>query len=276
VQKNISPLILTFGIADPVGSIGIQADLATFSSMNCHGLSVITSVLVSDTTCIKDSQQIDAECISDQARALLEDMPIAAFKVGTVDNVESVSVIAEIVSDYPEIPLILDPFLSIMPDIGQDSEDLLISIYELLIPQTSVMLLSTVDLSRLAEIWREPFSEDMISLDAMHIIELGCKYLLVTESPTTGSKINSTLFNESGIVKKDGWPRIPGSFIGSSATLSATTAAMLAKGLEIPEAISKAQKFTIATVAAAQRLGMGKLIPNRYFWTQNTEVEEYR
>jgi len=273
VQNQTSPLILTFGVADPVGAAGIQADLATFSAMGCHGLSVITSILIGDTARIEDTQQIDADWVADQARVLLEDMPVSAFKVGAVGSIESVSVIAEIVSDYPEIPLILDPFLSAMPDQGQDSEDLLTAIRELLVPQTTVMLVSAVELSRLAETWREPSSEDMMSLDAMRIIELGCEYLFVTGTPTPAAEIGNTLFNESGVVRQDSWPRVSGSFSGAGTTLSAAIAAMLANGLDVPEAVSEAQEFTLAAVTAAQRLGMGKLIPDRYFWAREEGLE---
>jgi len=264
---------LTFGVADPVGAVGIQADLATFSSMGCHGLSVITSILIGDTGRIEDIQQIDADWVADQARVMLEDMPVTTFKVGAVGSIESVSVIAEIVSDYPEIPLILDPFLSAMPDQGQDSEELLIAIRELLIPQTTVMLLSAVELARLAETWREPSSEDMLDLDAMHIIELGCEYLLVTGTPTAATEIGNTLFNDTGVVREDQWPRVSGSFSGAGSTLSAAIAAMLANGLDVPEAASEAQEFTLAAVTAAQRLGMGKRIPDRYFWAREEALQ---
>ncbi len=264
---------MTFGVADPVGAAGIQADLATFSSMGCHGLSVITSILIGDTGRIEDAQPIDADWVADQARVMLEDMPVAAFKVGAVGSIESVSVIAEIISDYPKIPLILDPFLSAMPDQGQDSEDLLIAIRELLIPQTTVMLLSAVELARLAETWREPSSEDMLGLDAIHVIELGCEYLFVTGTPTAAAEIGNTLFNDTGVVREDQWLRVPGSFSGAGNTLSAAIATMLANGLNVPEATSEAQEFTLAAVTAAQRLGMGKLIPDRYFWAREAVLQ---
>ncbi|MBX4378148.1 bifunctional hydroxymethylpyrimidine kinase/phosphomethylpyrimidine kinase, partial [Mycobacterium tuberculosis] len=56
MQNQTSPLILTFGASDPVGAIGIQADLATFAAMGCHGLSIITAILVGDTARIEDAQ----------------------------------------------------------------------------------------------------------------------------------------------------------------------------------------------------------------------------
>src|SRR5690606_23669906 len=156
VQNQTSPLILTFGPTDPVGAVGIQADLASFAAMGCHGLSVVTALFIGDTARIEDMQVIDPDWVSDQARVVLEDMPVAAFKVGAVGSIENVSAIAEIVSDYPDIPLIFDPFLSSLPDQGPDGDDMLMATRELLIPQTTVLIISAGELVRMAETWREP------------------------------------------------------------------------------------------------------------------------
>lgn len=274
MQNQTSPLILTFGVADPVGAIGIQGDLASFAAMGCHGLSVITAILIGDTARIEDSQVIDADWVADQARVILEDMPVAAFKVSGVGSIENVSAIAEIVSDYPDIPLILDPFISAMPDQGLDSEDLLIAIRELLVPQTTVLLASAMELARLAETWREPSTDDTMTVDAMRVIEMGCEYLFVTGTPSDVHDVANTLFNETGVVRQDKWQRISGSFSGAGATLSATIAAMLANGLDVPEAVFEAQEFTVAALAHAQRLGMGKLVPDRYFWARESDANQ--
>lgn len=273
MQNQTSPLILTFGAADPVGATGIQADLATFAAMGCHGLSIITSILVGDTARIEDIQVIDVDWMADQARVILEDMPVAAFKVGAVGSIENISAIAEIVSDYPDIPLILDPFITAMPSQEGDDDDNLIAIRELLIPQTTLMLASAVELNRLAETWREPVPSDALQLDAMRIVEMGCEYLFVTGMPGGDShEVVNALFDESGIIRRDSWQRLPGSFTGAGSTLSAAICAMLANGLEIPEAVSEAQEFTLAALAHAQRLGMGKLIPDRYFWARENDA----
>jgi hydroxymethylpyrimidine/phosphomethylpyrimidine kinase len=274
VQNQTSPLILTFGVTDPVGAVGIQADLASFAAMGCHGVSVATGILIGDTARIEDLQVIDADWVADQARVVLEDMPVAAFKVGTVGSVENVSVIAEILSDYPDIPLIFDPFISGLPDQGLDNEDILVAMRELIVPQTTLLLASAVELARFAETWREPSSEDMMSVDAIRVIEMGCEYLFITGTPCGMQDVANTLFNESGVVRHDNWQRVSGSFAGAGATLSATIAAMLANGRDVPEAVLEAQEFTVAAIANAQRLGMGKLVLDRYFWARETDSEE--
>ncbi len=271
VQNQTSPLILSFGPTDPVGAVGIQADLASFAAMGCHGLSVVTSLFIGDTARIEDVQIIDSDWVADQARVLLEDMPVAAFKVGAVGSIENVSAIAEIVSDYPDIPLIFDPFLSSLPDQGPDGEDMLMATRELLIPQTTVLILSAVELSRLAETWREPSEEDLMSVDAMRLIEMGCEYVFVTGTPSDLTDVANTLFDESGVIRHDNWQRISGSYSGAGSTLASTIAALLANGLDVPEAVFEAQEFTIASIANAQRLGMGRLVPDRYFWARESD-----
>ena len=145
---------------------------------------------------------------------------------------------------------------------------MLMATRELLIPQTTVLIISAVELSRLAETWREASEEDMMAVDAMRLIEMGCEYVFVTGTPSDLTDVANTLFDESGVIRHDNWQRISGSYSGAGGTLAATIAALLANGLDVPEAVFEAQEFTIASIANAQRLGMGKLVLDRYFWAR--------
>jgi hydroxymethylpyrimidine/phosphomethylpyrimidine kinase len=279
VQNQTSPLILSFGAADPAGAIGVQADLAAFSALSCTGLSVTTALLISDSARVEDLQDIDADWVSDQARVVLEDMTMAAFKVGALANVEHVSAIAEILSDYPDAPLILDPFSSRLPDpVEDDVEELLTAVRQLLVPQATLLMLSMVELGRLAETWRESADETMES-DVEHLLALGCEYVLVTGTPATASasgqgaggasaNLANTLFGADGMVSHDVWQHLPGPFIGAGNCLSAAITAYMAHGLDLPEAVAKAQQYTVGALAHAHRYGMGKLVPNRFFQLQ--------
>lgn len=273
MQNQISPLVLSFGSSDPLGAIGIQADLGSYAAMGCHGLTVITAILVGDTTQITDIEPIDADLLIEQARTILEDVPVAAFKLGTMGSIENVSAIAEIVSDYPDIPLIFDPFASSIPDQGQDNEDIFLAVSELIIPQTTLLVASAVEISRLAETWREPSTEDTLASDVQRLIASGCEYVLVTGTITTSSDVTNSLFDQSGVIRQDNWKRLSGSFLGAGSTLSAAIAALIANGLDFPEAVLEAQEFTNAALASAQRFGMGRLVPDRYFWAREPEDE---
>ncbi len=269
MQNQTTPLILTFGVSDPVGATGIQADLATFAALGCHGLSVLTGMLIGDTARIEDSDEIDADWVVDQARVLLEDMPVAAIKVGALLSVEQASAIAEIVSDYPDVPLVLDPFLSSLPDSGLADDDMLMAIRQILAPQARVMLASQVEIARMAETWREGGSGDMLAADVAELTGIGCEMVLVTGAGASGkgedATISNTLFDETGAIDSASWPHLAGPFLGAGSTMSAALAAYLARGLEPQAAARAAQEFTHGALAGAQRFGMGKLVPNKFF-----------
>ena len=268
MQNQRTPLILTFGVSDPVGAIGIQADLAAFGALGCHGLSASTGLLIADSARVEDIDEIDADWMVDQARLLLEDMAVAAFKVGALTSIEQASAIAEIVSDYPDVPLILDPFSSSLPDSGLADDDMLIAIRQILVPQTTILLLSQVELARMAETWREG-GADMLPEDVAELTGEGCEYVLVTCTGSSGSGASvvrsNTLFDETGVCAAFDWRHLAGPFSGAGSTMSAAITAFMARGCSPREAVARAQDYTAMALAHAQRFGMGRLTPNKFF-----------
>lgn len=275
MQNQTSPLILSFGAADPAGATGVQADLAAFSALSCTGLAVTTALLIGDSARVEDMQDIDPDWVADQARVILEDMTMAAFKVGAITNLEQVAAVAEILSDYPDAPLILDPFSSRLPQpADDDAEELMTAIRQLLVPQATLLMLSQVELGRLAETWRESGddSEDMLQSDVEHLLALGCEFVLVTGT-ASGSQgdgtLANTLYGADGVISHDAWQHLAGPFIGAGNTLSAALTAFMARGADVPEAVAAAQEYTVGALAHAQRYGMGKFVPNRFFHLQS-------
>ena len=75
-MSDLPPIVLVFAATDPSGGAGLQADIMTLSSMGCHPLSVVTAITIQDTMGVDDVSPIDAELVADQARCVLEDMPV--------------------------------------------------------------------------------------------------------------------------------------------------------------------------------------------------------
>ncbi len=261
------PAVLTFAATDPSGGAGIQADILTLASMGCHPLSVITAITVQDTSGVEDIYPIDSDWVADQARAILEDIPVAAFKIGVLGSVENVSAIAEVVADYPDIPLILDPVLSSARGDEFANEDTLSAIKELLIPQCTLITPNTPELRRLA--LDDDEEDGQIERLALRLIEMGCEYVLVTGTHESTPDVINTLFYERGIIRSDNWRRLPGSYHGSGCTLASAIAATIARGLEISEAVREAQDYTWQALKHGFRPGMGQFIPDRLFWARD-------
>ena len=266
------PIVLVFAASDPSGGAGIQADIMTLSSMGCHPMSVVTAITVQDTLGVEAVLPIDADWVEDQARAVLEDMPVAAFKIGLVGSVENVSIIAEIVSDYPDVPLVFDPVLASGRGDELANDEVLQAIREMLLPQTTVLTPNSMEARRLSEEDDDDESPDLASC-AQRLIAEGCEYVLVTGTHENTPKVINTLYGENGQIRSDRWERLPGSYHGSGCTLASAIAANLANGLEIDDAVRDAQEYTWQALANGFRPGMGQHLPDRFFWARGAEGE---
>ena len=98
--------VLVINANDPTGAGGLTADILAVACVGAHPLPVVTGVYRKDTSETLNYTALDDEAVAEQARAVLEDIPVKAFKIGFLGSPETVSNIAEIASDYDETPLI--------------------------------------------------------------------------------------------------------------------------------------------------------------------------
>jgi len=252
----------------------MQADILTIASMGCHPLTVVTAITVQDTSGVDDVQSVDAELVMNQARTVLEDMPVAAFKIGLLGSVENIAAIAEIISDYSDIPLVFDPVLSSGRGDELANEDMLDAMRELLLPQTTILTPNSLEARRLIQ--DEDNEEDNPDLAecAKRIIQLGCEYVLITGTHENTPKVINNLYGEHGLIRSDSWPRLPGIYHGSGCTLASAIAALLANGLPMEEAVREAQEYTWESLKYGFRPGMGQHIPDRLFWARDDEEDD--
>ena len=250
------PAVLTFAATDPTSGAGLQADLLALASMGCYPLSVVTALTVQDTAGVESFLAIDPDWVADQARCILEDMPVAAFKMGMLGSTEIVTVVAEVVSDYPDVPLVLDPVFASGRGDEFAGEEMIAAIRELLVPQSTVVTPNIAELRRLAE---EDDNEDASNADcAQTLLDTGCEYVLVTGTHDSTADVVNTLYHRGGILRADTWQRLPGSYHGSGCTLAAALAANLARGLDIGDAVYEAQEYTWRALQKAFRPGIAR------------------
>ena len=260
------PAVLTFAATDPTSGAGLQADLLALASMGCHPLSVVTAITVQDTAGVESFLPLDPEWVADQARCILEDIPVAAFKMGVLGSTDIVTVVAEVVSDYPDIPLVVDPVFTSGRGDEFAGEDMVSAIRELLVPQSTVVTPNIPELRRLAD--AEEDEDSGLAEYAQRLLDTGCEYVLVTGTHDSTIEVINTLYHRGGVLRSDSWQRLPGSYHGSGCTLAAALAANLARGLDIGDAVFEAQDYTWNALAHGFRLGMGQHLPDRLFWAR--------
>lgn len=268
------PLVMSFAASDPSGGAGLQADLLTIASMGCHPLSVVTALTVQDTSGVDDIQPVDPDWVVDQARAMLEDVPVAAFKIGLLGSVENIAAIAEIMADYPDIPLVLDPVLASGRGDELANEEMLDAMRELLIPQTSIITPNSIEARRLVADDSDEDDDPPLDECAKRLLGMGCEYVLITGTHEQTPKVANVLYGERGVLRTDSWERLPDIYHGSGCTLASAIAALLAQDVEMQDAVREAQEYTWQTLRAGFRPGMGQHIPDRLFWARGPEDEQ--
>ena len=274
----IPAIVLVFAGSDPSGGAGIQADLLTLASLGCHGLSAITALTVQDTERVGAIEAVAAAWVEDQARQVLEDMRVDAFKIGLIGSVENVAAIAEVVSDYPDVPLILDPVLGAGNGDELASREIIAAIRDLLIPQTTILTPNSLEARRLVA--SDPDDAPPLEQCAEQLLQLGCEYVLIKGTHENSQQVVNNLYGPVitrdapedsraiGLVRSDAWTRLPGSYHGSGCTLASAIAALIANGEDIPDAVRAAQDYTWNALKAGFRPGMGQFIPDRFFWAR--------
>lgn len=273
-QEQAAPAcVMSFNASDPSGASGLPGDIATIAAMGAHGLPVVTSIVMRDTHEVFEQHALDADVIAAQARAVLEDVTIAAWKVGFLGSTEGVSTVAEILSDYPDVPLV-----AYMPNLSWVDEDDLQSYLdafrELVLPQTEVLVGSHQTLSDfLLPDWDNdrPASPRELAVAAG---EHGARFVLVTSVPLPDQYLDNVLASPQGAITGEKFERFDAAFVGAGDTLSAALAALLAAGADLTAAVGEALAFLDQALDAGFRPGMGNVIPDRFFWALPAGEEE--
>lgn len=258
-----TPIVLSLSSLDPSGCAGIQADIETTASLGCHCTPVITALCAKDTQSIKDISPVETGLLIEQARAILEDMPVNAIKIGMLGSLENAEAIYTILCDYPDIPVVLDPVTAEYNQELFNSQGIVRAIKALLLPRTTI---ATPDLVEAHEFAKQA---DTVDACAHEILESGCSYVLITGSIRNGEVYGNSLYGDRRLIRNYERPRIKMISHGAGATLAAALTSYIAHGIRLEEAVEQAQNFTWHALNASRRLGMGHCVPNRMHWAIN-------
>ncbi|MDP2282835.1 MAG: bifunctional hydroxymethylpyrimidine kinase/phosphomethylpyrimidine kinase, partial [Pseudohongiella sp.] len=144
-------MILCISGLDPTGGAGIQADIETLAAMNCHALPIVSSLTVQTTSNVLETQSVNPDLIRRQFDALLESgLTISAIKLGLIDSVNTLKVIADILRQNKKIPVIADPVLKAGGGYDFGNNDIIEEYKTLILPHCQILTPNTQELSRLS------------------------------------------------------------------------------------------------------------------------------
>ena len=259
------PVVLTISGHDPSGGAGIQADIEAIAATGCRAASAVTCLTVQDTTNVHKVVASSPQLLDAQIRTLMADVRVAAFKIGLIPNIAILMVIAEVLHNHPDIPVVLDPVLASGAGTELGGDQLLAGIIENLLPEVTLITPNSIEARRLA-------SASLLDESALQLLSQGCRAVLITGTHEDDQKVINRLYQRNLPVLASSWPRLQGSYHGSGCTLASSTAGFIAHGLPLETAVQQALEYTWNSLLHGDRPGKGQLLPDRLFALRHPEV----
>ncbi|MBF0263633.1 MAG: hydroxymethylpyrimidine/phosphomethylpyrimidine kinase [Gammaproteobacteria bacterium] len=251
------PVVLAFSGHDPSGGAGVQADIEAVTGVGSHIATVITALTVQDTQQVDKIYPTDAAVIKEQAKAILEDMPVKAFKLGLLGSLENIEAVHEIIHQYRDIPVIMDPIVRSGTGSVLADDEMTLAYSDLLFPLTKIVTPNSNEAINFA-----PESDNLQSC-AQELMDDGCEYVLITGTHSATEDVINTLYHQHKIIEEYRWPRLPHDYHGSGCTLASSLAGYIAQGFSIKEAVIASQQYTWDSLNQGVQLGMGQMHPFR-------------
>jgi len=251
------PVVLAVAGSDPSGGAGIQADLKTATALGVYAATVLTAVTAQNTRGVQGVHALPPEVVAAQLRSVLDDLDVAAVKIGMLGDAEVVAVVADALAERPGIPVVLDPVMvatsgdRLVPDAAAGA------IVELLLPRALVV---TPNVGEAELLTGRPVSGPADQEAAGRaLLALGASHALVKGGHLTGPVVHDVLVGPHGSQVLE-HPRVDTPHThGTGCTLSTGVATLLAAGLDLETAVRGAGDFlhTALVSGAGRTIGSG-------------------
>jgi hydroxymethylpyrimidine/phosphomethylpyrimidine kinase len=248
-----TPVALTIAGSDPSGGAGIQADLKTFHQRGVYGTSAITLLTVQNTQEVRAVEVLSPQIVAAQIEAILEDIPPGAAKTGALGNREIVRLVAEKARGF-RFPLVVDPVMISKHGQPLMAENARAAMIDLLFPEAFLVTPNLHEAGELADM--QVHNLATMKQAAVKIAALGAKAVLIKGGHLAEDATDVLYWK--GEFTCYACPRIHTPHThGTGCTYSACITAELAKGRDLPEAISIAKRFITQAIATNPGLGKG-------------------
>lgn len=237
--------VLSIAGSDCSGGAGIQADIKTISALGCYAAAAVTAVTVQNTTGVKACHPLSPDVVSAQIEAVLTDIRPQAIKIGMTANADIVRTIAEVLSHYPEIPVILDPVMVSTSGHALVDDKAVRAMITELFPLCTLITPNLPETQRLTSL--PVNTPDDLHTAALRLLGTGCRAVLIKGGHRSDNRCADTLYTaDNGTLKHFTYatPRITSpNTHGTGCTLSSAIAALLARNLPLPKAVEQAKSY---------------------------------
>ncbi len=257
---------MTIAGSDSGGGAGLQADLKTFAALGVFGTSVVTAVTAQNTAAVLAVEAIGPGLVEAQMDAVLSDLAVGAVKTGMLASSANICAVARWAAQGRLPNLVVDPVLVASTGRPLLDEDGVAAYRALLLPHAAVVTPNTGEAALLAEMAVEDV-DDMVRA-AHRLADTGAAVVVVKGGHLAGSRSPDVVLVDGRLEVLEGARVASPNDHGTGCTLSAATAALLARGATALDAVVRAKAFVTDALrgSATWRLGAGHGPLDHFGW----------
>jgi hydroxymethylpyrimidine/phosphomethylpyrimidine kinase len=233
MAEREQPAVLVLAGLDPSGGAGLLADAEAVREAGARPLCVATALTVQTTKRARDWKPVPVELVLEQARALLEEEPVAAIKAGMLGTSAMARALAEL---QPKLPLVIDPVLR-----ASSGASLFEGEPRELLIRGSIVTPNLAEAQRLLGLPALPASAEAMAGAARELVRLGAKAALIKGGHLSGEAID-VLFDGAEVHELRG-ARLANDRRGTGCRLASALAARLALGDDLLSAARAAKEL---------------------------------
>jgi hydroxymethylpyrimidine/phosphomethylpyrimidine kinase len=239
--------VLSIAGSDSGGGAGIQADLKAFARCGVHGMTAITAITAQNTVEVAAVESVSPMMISNQVRALVNDIGVDAVKIGMLGTADTADAVAFALSYVFGVPIVIDPVMVAESGAVLLDDEARRVLVERLLPRATIVTPNIPEARALTGIEEAASQEDL----ARAVLALGPEAVVVTGGHSKG--MIDLFFDGREAVAIEGERYPDGAAHGSGCTHSSALAAHLALGKTPLQAARAAREIASAAVGAGLR-----------------------
>lgn len=264
------PVALTIAGSDSGGGAGIQADLVTFAALKVHGTSVVTALTAQNTVTVDGVHVPPVDFLRLQLDTVVSDLPVAATKTGMLANGAVVRTVAADAAMGKLPHLVVDPVLVSSTGARLLDEGAEQAYLDNLFPHALVVTPNRREAAVL--LGRDVVTRDDAVRAAVDLGHYGSDWVVVKggspavheqrEGAASGGEdeaVDIVLEVARGEVSELRAPWVQtANDHGTGCAFAAATAAMLARGSDVPDALETAKKFVYQGLVSSANWKLGQ------------------
>lgn len=250
------PIALSLSGSDPSGGAGLEADLKTFQAHGVHGMAVPTLLTVQNTTGVRKVKTLEPDFFEEQVAFLLDDLRPDVIKIGAIGDRRMLQALARILSQnrLSGVPVVIDTVLTATSGAPLFDMRGLSEFIDRLLPRATLITPNVPEFDLLTG---KPTTADNARA---HLLEFGRDKpyaILLKGGHFPGNPIDFLYYGQ--MVRNYPSERIGTPHThGTGCTLASASAANLALGMDMTEAVSKARLYVREAIRRNPGLGSGR------------------